>query len=199
MTSSFQRARAGSQTHAGAPCVGLRLWLSWPTSRLCSPGFLRAEKRVDGQGCIPLSRISSQYRQCLSTEVGWVITIWEDSRQQPVEVTCGKSHLGSQKAKLSPKSFPPIYCEKSQLWEGTRCGVPGPRFSSTDILNLSLCIWWKINFIYELINTFIHSSNDNSLNAYYVLNTGKIKVSLKKTWKQQKSNRHNEGGQEGKV
>ena len=56
---------------------------------------------------------------------------------------------------------------------------PGSKMLKQGYSQLFTLYLVEINFIYELINTFTHSSNDNSLNAYYVLNAGKIRASLK--------------------
>ena len=57
---------------------------------------------------------------------------------------------------------------------------PGSKILKQGYSQLFTLYLVEINFIFELSNMFTHSSNDNSLNAYYVLNTVKIKASLKR-------------------
>ena len=71
------------------------------------------------------------------------------------------------------------------LWKELAMGSykiwsPGSKILKQGYSQLFTLYLVEINFIYKLINTFTYSSNDNSLNTYYVLNAGKIKASLKK-------------------
>lgn len=139
--------QSGWPRHFREPEVGAKFILGLP---LWAPGYgshcehpaqallgSSAQRRELMRGrCIPFSRVSSQHHQCLLHRG----CVW--GRWLPSGTTPGRNQYWSlewnhiwdpSEPDFLSKILPPSYCGKNQLWEGTGCGVPGPRLSSSQV------------------------------------------------------------------